>query len=454
MTYSRIVLNILNLNQCLLVITNSRPSATPTWQTSTSERGMILQLVRLLKSCDGKDDIVVNDLLYFLSNKVHVHPTALLKECILSFYREDEIFAAKSALLCAVGTNCSSVQTFAKKRIGDNKLKASVDDIFHIWYAVDEAGTTEQLPTFCSATAARVPVIQDELSDIAFMRYTISNLSTQVSDLAATVNKIGTTVQSVLQSVQSESVKTQLEHLNGILEHVVQHGSRVTTVRASDRDQLLIAHDSIAGEPVATDSYLNGFKEDTSGQTLNDNSASFSLYDNTRTKDIDWPTLPPPSQASMTFNRNSSRPSSNVVAKDARNGAVDNDGNGPFKLVTAKKKSTGKIVVGKRAQSTPFTGVVKKVVFCLSRLEPGTPVSTVQEYLTSQGIHVISCFALQPRDTNSVAENRADRPQLASMRLTVPSTEVAKIMSGDLWPEGVSIRKWTFKNRQASALGS
>jgi len=49
------------------------------------------------------------------------------------FFCEVEILQAKEALIN--GTNDLSVNTksFCKKRIGENKVKASIDDIISIW---------------------------------------------------------------------------------------------------------------------------------------------------------------------------------------------------------------------------------------------------------------------------------------------------------------------------------
>jgi len=92
------------------------------------------------------------------------------------FFRDDEFMSAKATLLQAVGGKGLNVQQYSKKRMGENKNKANVDDILGIWQAVDEGGLVDQLPSYCSAVTTRIPVIEDELSDTAFMRMTISDL--------------------------------------------------------------------------------------------------------------------------------------------------------------------------------------------------------------------------------------------------------------------------------------
>jgi len=144
---------------------------------------------------------------------------------------------------------------------------------------------------------------------------------------------------------------------------------------------------------------------------------------------------------------------SQTVACDVTNEtSLDNDKDGPFITVTRKQRK--KVIVGEKTNTTAFKGVSKKAVFCVSRFEPGTSIETVSDYLSSQGIHVVSCFALPSKETVANAAATAERTHSVSMRVTVTSGAVAKIMSPDIWPEGVSVRKWTFKPRQSSASGS
>jgi len=56
----------------------------------------------------------------------------------LEFYQEDEIFSAKQMLTqCGDFTNCPLVQPHLKKRIGENKIERSVEDILTTFSALD-----------------------------------------------------------------------------------------------------------------------------------------------------------------------------------------------------------------------------------------------------------------------------------------------------------------------------
>ena len=88
---------------------------------------------------------VVNELLYFVSNGIDGTPVSdKLKTVIIDFYREDEILSAKNALIQNIADlKALGVSAFTKKRIGDNKAKASGDDIFGIFEAANSKNMFE-----------------------------------------------------------------------------------------------------------------------------------------------------------------------------------------------------------------------------------------------------------------------------------------------------------------------
>ena len=89
--------------------------------------------------------------------------------------------------------------------------------------------------------------------------------------------------------------------------------------------------------------------------------------------------------------------------------------------------------------NTQFRGVEKKRVFCVNSLEPDTTESSVSsDFLKEHGIKVFSCFVTKNNNTNS---------RFVSMRLCVSVADITRISDPDLWPSGVTVRPWTFKER-------
>ena len=94
----------------------------------------------------------------------------LLKSQYVTLFREDEILHAKDSRMRAIDEQTVNIKSFCRKRIGENKIKASVDDIIGIWSAIDEAGLTDQLPSYCTINISRIPVLPDEMTDASFRR--------------------------------------------------------------------------------------------------------------------------------------------------------------------------------------------------------------------------------------------------------------------------------------------
>jgi len=115
----------------------------------------------------------VNELLCFLSNKLHNYPVSIVKKAALEFYLEGEISAAKQLLLQSVSDKALPIQQFARNRIGSNKNKSNLDDIINIWTIADEHSIIDKLPCFCAANLSRIPVLNDELADIALIKKTV-----------------------------------------------------------------------------------------------------------------------------------------------------------------------------------------------------------------------------------------------------------------------------------------
>jgi len=128
---------------------------------------------------------VISEVLFFINNTIDQHASSQIKSTILDFYRDDEIMNAKQTLIRAIEdvSIAVSIQQFTKKRIGDNKLRANIDDILNLYEIVDEYGLRDSLPIFCAADRARLPMLNDEMNDIAVIRLEISQLRQQVDVL-------------------------------------------------------------------------------------------------------------------------------------------------------------------------------------------------------------------------------------------------------------------------------
>jgi len=104
-------------------------------------------------------------------NKYDNNCKAAIQSTITDFYREDEIMLAKQVILQNVDNSLMSViQPHSRKRVGDNKVDRIVEDILSIVATVDENDCHHLLPMFCASSLSRIPVMPDDMSDLAAIR--------------------------------------------------------------------------------------------------------------------------------------------------------------------------------------------------------------------------------------------------------------------------------------------
>lgn len=347
-----------------------------------------------------KRQIMLNDVLCFINNKFRNHPVAVIKSTMLDFYREDEILSAKHVLLQCVSDKSlfAALQSFVKKRIGDNKIKSTVDDIMHMWSTIDERKALATLPVFCSSDMCRIAVIPDELNDLAYVRTVIDDLKKQVKDLTAVVSQLSS------EQKQSCCCRVTSHQKNG-KNYVSANGCHIqpaTAALSCEEGGGTSSHDQMA-TVTAVESESNG---------------SSSGSSDVHTGNVE--------QLSSSGN----------YADIARHHPDDNKES--WQPVQKKKPWKKNGVVGKSAENISFKGVLKKSVICVSRLELGTSEQKVLDFLKSQGIEVESCYKVSPAGTES---------KFVMMRVCVPHYEIPKMYNSEMWPESVIVRPWRFKTR-------
>jgi len=348
--------------------------------------------------------LVANELLFFVNNHIDTTPVASLKTVIVEFYREEEIMDAKQKLLlCFSDLKTHGLNVFAKNRIGVHKAKASVDDIFGIFSTLDEKSLLDTLPLFCAVNAKRVPVLPEDRSDLASIRYDLARLKEQFDTLIRTQASVCAAVEQ-----QSSAERT-------------------------------LSMDSGANSSPAQQS---GDSDQSSAQTFSDQSSSFPPL-----QSLPEPEDVPKQDTSKVTYSNASRkylPKKSGKTAVALNkvgsshpvlSAVQGQSDDGFQMVSHQKhrKNKGKSVVGGNKNCASFQGVVKKSVFCVSRLAVDVEPEMVTDFLTANSITVFSCYKAKHSD------------YFNTMRLCVPAPDAKKVCLEELWPYGVVVRPWVFK---------
>jgi len=137
------------------------------------------------------NNLVQSEVLFFILGTIDAHPASMIKKSVLEFYREDEIMSAKYLLVQAVEQMKDiPLLTYVRQRKGENKVRVTVDNLINIICEVDKAGQRDSLPTFCAVQRSRIPVLVDEVSDIAAMQTEISQLRERFDVIATQMNEL------------------------------------------------------------------------------------------------------------------------------------------------------------------------------------------------------------------------------------------------------------------------
>jgi len=88
---------------------------------------------------------------------------------LVDFYDEAEIMTAKELLHNELEKISSGLPRLVRRKVGDNKCRLDVDDIFSMMVRADEAGIMTQLPVFAAARLNRVPHMKPEDLDVCLI---------------------------------------------------------------------------------------------------------------------------------------------------------------------------------------------------------------------------------------------------------------------------------------------
>ena len=345
----------------------------------------------------GKAKLIACELLCFAVNKLDNHPLSVLRSVILEFFREDEIFSSKQLLVQLLDpVHHSVIGSFNKRRIGECKIERTVDDILNSLKYVDENNLRNELPTFCVVSLDRLPSIPDEMSDLCSIKQHVSHLTLQVEQLSKQLSSI------------MPAIATQSNNSN-ISKHTMQLGS------VDKNKEVMDLPTEPDEEPLTVVATQN---EHTEQAVMVDQSA----------------------QLHSAVMLSDTHPSYSTVAATP---PMQED----FQMQERRRRKP-KVVVGRNTVNTRFSGVCKKAVVCVNRLESSLTTDMITDHLKDAGIPVVSCFKIvrNKGDTQSdEPQSPGAEPRFCLMRLCIPEACLSKVMSEDLWPHGVVVRRWVFK---------
>jgi len=112
-------------------------------------------------------------------------------------------------------------------------------------------------------------------------------------------------------------------------------------------------------------------------------------------------------------------------------------------LLTTERKSVHLLLENVQALTCTSKKLQRSMFFCLNRLHPDTNVDIVTSFLKSRGVSVFSCYIVNSGSDENLS------PKFISMRIRISQLDTKKIYDPDLWPAGVTVRPWSFKQRSS-----
>ena len=123
---------------------------------------------------DSSDSVIISDLLYFISNKLHSAPAATVVSICHQFYTDDEyVFEEKQKLFKAIDRNQD-----CRARRTDDKRQKNLEDICTTISQLDSRN--DFLPKFASVDLQNVPISADGNPSLGQIMATLNDLRRKV----------------------------------------------------------------------------------------------------------------------------------------------------------------------------------------------------------------------------------------------------------------------------------
>ena len=129
----------------------------------------------------GQPEIIVNELLCFMTNKMQTLPMQMIVQLCVSFYDDDVILSAKTKLH---ELRPSENSTRVIRRKGPNRKEASVEDMYKF---LDELG--ENVPTFVAHDLTALPPITFDNIDLCTLLRAVQNSRDELAVITQTLSE-------------------------------------------------------------------------------------------------------------------------------------------------------------------------------------------------------------------------------------------------------------------------
>jgi hypothetical protein len=328
-------------------------------------------------------------------NQFSKAPRAQLKQILSHFYNDDELQVAKDTLVSSTNAYTSVTLPRVIRRKGDNRAPAIAEDILDLFELLDEQKVLNKLPKFVAEDLLRVPTIPPQELDTYCLAKKVEQLEQKIKN--------------------------------------------IENITLDNRDKLESFGTST--DNAMTASAVGGNLQDTYSERIQTWTEVAGVHpSNTSTSDATSTKC-----STVRFKRRKQAPSLMSARAPLPSEVEEAKGVGASADVKVARSQSSSIKnFGSNTPSTckvkPGITLIKKAVFHIDNIDNETTIDTLKEFLKEHDINVLTCFVCKSWVKGEGAEF------VQAFRLCIRAEDEFKIMCSTIWPQGVIVRKWQFKD--------
>lgn len=338
-------------------------------------------------------EVVVNEVLCFLFNKMDtINHDLLLKVC-MDFYESSKIEAAKMLLF---SFEAAKSVTRCVKRQGPSRDKCNVDDILRIFHSAN----LDDLPVFTAANLSRLPPADAENIDFSLLFKEFQSMRKEMMIMKNQLHTISSSGSNASTPSPEEKAAAPCSLTQGNANHELS----ITKKAPAKPEQQKLFVD------------LPPLKNQEAGKLSNTDKA------------IEY------GSSSATYATKCSMP---IPVSEDSTSVEPEDG---FTPVLRRKKRKPLIGTSNKTSSIKATSHRKLLTVFVSRLEPNTCEDDIKNYVRNN----------LKLETSQIEKLKTKFNTYASFAVKVYVTNPSVIFDTDSWPEGVYVRKFYSKTSEGA----
>ncbi|ESO01072.1 hypothetical protein HELRODRAFT_175099 [Helobdella robusta] len=354
--------------------------------------------------------VKINELLYFINNNLSLIEEESFINNTSEFYTSDDIVLAIKTLKCEIDSlKLDKMEKFPSR--GNSKHEKLLECLTLFRY-IKNNNLLDKIALFCSSDINKIPNTEN------WLKINFDFVNKQIKEMLfsqqAEINKMFL------------SYTTELDNVKNKLNSLVGESRQMSTTKKNVNNEI----------PTTSNAQQDNILQDK------------NLWSNRVTTPVE--NLP----FSLVLRKNkrprSDNSSTNRSETDSNN--TNRQNNNSMKYSEVAKKVSNKIVGNKVSNDCKLKAekqLIKKSFFMMSNIQR-CHRDDVVEYLSTNGIKVISCFPVVKKTNNSTEgnKNNNDDEQSTMFRVCVESCDASKMKDPDIILKHIIVREWRFNQKK------